>query len=186
MAVPRKIKSTTDDQALVVQAEPPEFPEKHWHKLKRATLRLHLEGHQEPGAIARRLSIAYFPEHQQGPELIKKLRNIVRKWQRERDYLDALWRHSKEALEGEAPSILQGIAMKAKQGRVDAARLAFEITGQHSPKKDSSPTHVQVVFAGLPRPELPQGYDMDGEASEAESWPENTTHDETKSVPEKK
>lgn len=55
-------------------------------------------------------------------------------------------------LDMSTPSILAGIGRKAKRGRVDAARLALEITNRHNPKGDQSPTQVAVIFQDIPRP----------------------------------
>jgi len=48
--------------------------------------------------------------------------------------------------------ILTGIAKKAQRGRVDAARLALELTGRHNPKGEQAPTQVAIIFQGIPRP----------------------------------
>jgi len=56
-------------------------------------------------------------------------------------------------LDLESPAILRGVARKARQGRVDAARLALELNGRHSPHTDITPAKVNIVFGGIPRPQ---------------------------------
>jgi glucose/arabinose dehydrogenase len=55
-------------------------------------------------------------------------------------------------LDMSTPAILKGVAAKAKRGRVDAARLALELTGRHNPKGDQQPAQVAVIIGGVPRP----------------------------------
>jgi hypothetical protein len=83
---------------------------------------------------------------------MKQARTKLRKWERNQDFRDLLYVHATTLLDLETPRILQGVASKAKRGRVDAARLALEITGRHNPKGDVQPAQVALVISGVPRP----------------------------------
>jgi hypothetical protein len=50
------------------------------------------------------------------------------------------------------PDILKGLARKARRGRVDAAKLALEITGRHVTKGEATMPNIVVQIGGLPRP----------------------------------
>jgi hypothetical protein len=84
---------------------------------------------------------------------LRMCRNRIRKWEKTQDFRDALWDTAVIQLDLDSPAILAGISRKARAGRVDAAKLAFEVTGRHDPKGDHGLTHVEVSFNGIPRPE---------------------------------
>jgi hypothetical protein len=101
---------------------------------------------------------------------LSQARAKLRKWEMNQVFRDLVYRNAVVELDMSSPAILKGISRKARRGRVDAARLALELTGRHNPKGDQAPTTVQVVFAGIPRPEgspTPPA-DVDGEAVEVE------------------
>jgi hypothetical protein len=50
------------------------------------------------------------------------------------------------------PRILDGVTARAVRGRVDAARLALEITGRHNPKGEQNAPTVVVAIDGIARP----------------------------------
>lgn len=52
------------------------------------------------------------------------------------------------------PNIVAGVARKGAAGDVQAARLAFELTGRHAPNSDIQPAQVQIVLGNIPRPQL--------------------------------
>lgn len=84
---------------------------------------------------------------------LRMARNRLRKWSKSQDFRDAMWDGAVIQLDLDSPLILQGISRKARAGRVDAAKLAFEVTGRHDPKGDAGLTHVEVSFNGVPRPD---------------------------------
>jgi hypothetical protein len=84
---------------------------------------------------------------------LSQARTKLRKWEMNQHFRDLVYRNAVVELDMSSPAILKGISRKARRGRVDAARLALELTGRHNPKGDQAPTTVQVVFAGVPRPE---------------------------------
>jgi hypothetical protein len=84
---------------------------------------------------------------------LSQARTKLRGWENSPDFRDLVWKHGLVKLDLATPQILKGVERKAKQGRVDAARLALEVTGRHNPKGDASPTTVVIAFDGIPRPE---------------------------------
>ena len=76
----------------------------------------------------------------------------LRRWERTQKFRDLLYQHAVVQLDLEVPTILQGVAQKAKRGRVDAARLALEVTGRHNPRGEDKPTQITVQIANIPRP----------------------------------
>ncbi len=53
------------------------------------------------------------------------------------------------------PQVLNGVAQRAIRGRVDAARLALEVTGRHNPKGEQNAPTVVVAIDGISRPQSP-------------------------------
>jgi hypothetical protein len=83
----------------------------------------------------------------------KVARSKLRRMEEKQGFRDLVWNHAVVGLDLMAPQILQGIAGKARRGRVDAARLALEVTGRHNPRGDDQPTHITVAIANVPRPD---------------------------------
>lgn len=88
------------------------------------------------------------PEEQR----LSQARNKLRNWEAKQKFRDMVYQRAVVELDMSTPQILLGLGRKAARGRVDAARLALEITGRHNPKGDRAPTQVAVVFQGIPRP----------------------------------
>lgn len=104
---------------------------------------------------------------------LSQARSKLRRWERTEKFRDLVYKYAVIDLDMEIPGILKGVSAKAKRGRVDAARLALEITGRHNPKGEAAPTQVIVAFGSVPRPEragsesakiLPA--DVDGEVTD--------------------
>lgn len=83
---------------------------------------------------------------------LSQARSKLRRWERTKKFRDMVYNRAVVELDMSTPQILQGVSRKARQGRVDAARLALEVTGRHNPKGEQSPTQVAVVFTDVPRP----------------------------------
>ncbi len=83
---------------------------------------------------------------------LAQARTRLRAWEKDDAFRDMIWRLSVVKTDLAMPQILGGIVKKAKRGRVDAARLALEITGRHNPKGDSAPAQIIVAIEGVPRP----------------------------------
>ncbi len=92
----------------------------------------------------------------------------LRKWEADEKFRDIIYQTSLVKLDLQTPAILGGIAKKAKRGRVDAARLALELTGRHNPKGDDKPAQIVVAIAGIARPQGTQAVEADLELEQAE------------------
>lgn len=82
----------------------------------------------------------------------KQARNILRVWEQHPEFRDLIYAHATTVLDLDAPKILQGISRAAQRGRVDAARLALEVTGRHT-SQEAVVTNVTVQIAEIPRPQ---------------------------------
>jgi hypothetical protein len=116
--------------------------------------------------IARKLA-DYIVQHEADREVqLKKARNRIRSWARSQAFRDALWEEALTMVDQASGEILEGLTGAAIRGRVDAARLIFEISGRHSPHTDIQPAQVNVVLGELPRPksiESAEVVDVDAE-----------------------
>jgi len=83
---------------------------------------------------------------------LSQARVKLRRWEANQEFRDMIYQRAVVELDIATPGILRGISSKARRGRVDAARLALELTGRHNPKGEQAPTQVAVVFQGIPRP----------------------------------
>lgn len=104
------------------------------------------------GAIARKYANHLIPHEPDEEKRLKKARQKIRKWIRTQKFRDAIWAQSVVELDLESPAILKGITRKARAGRVDAARLAFELNGRHSPHTEVQPASININFGAIPRP----------------------------------
>lgn len=79
----------------------------------------------------------------------RKLRALEqRKW-----FRDAIWERALVAADLRTPAILAGLARKAEEGKVDAAKLTLGITGRYSEEPQAHATQVNIVFGSdIPRP----------------------------------
>jgi hypothetical protein len=78
-------------------------------------------------------------------------RKKLKAWEMQESFRNQVWNHAVVALDMAGPDILLGVGRAAKRGRVDAARLALEITGRHT-KDDQQVTNVTIQLANIPRP----------------------------------
>lgn len=83
---------------------------------------------------------------------LSQARAKLRRWEGMDRFRDLIYHKAVVDIDLATPEILQGVAKKAKKGRVDAARLALEITGRHNPKADAAPANVVLQINGIPRP----------------------------------
>jgi hypothetical protein len=118
--------------------------------------------------IARALVDHLVPNRKHRPleQRLSQARTKLRSWERDQKFRDKVYDMAVVKLDIEIPGILQGVARKAKRGRVDAARLALEVTGRHNPKGDANPPSVAVVINGMPRPQGTQVVQADLEIDE--------------------
>lgn len=83
---------------------------------------------------------------------LSQARAKLRRWEHKESFRDLIYHKAVVDLDLDSPKILKGLSKKAQRGRVDAARLAFELTGRHNPKGDQVPAQVVVAINGIPRP----------------------------------
>jgi hypothetical protein len=88
-------------------------------------------------------------EEQKMATVVKKLR----RWEYNQEFRDLVYRYAVVDLDMDTPAILVGLSKRAKRGRVDAARLALELTGRHSKDSENGPVNVTVNLANVARPE---------------------------------
>lgn len=80
-------------------------------------------------------------------------RTKLRRWEQSQEFRDLIYKHAVVNLDMKTPEILVGLAKRAKRGRVDAARLALEVTGRHTREDAQQPTAVTVNIVGIARPQ---------------------------------
>lgn len=125
-----------------------------WDELRETVAQMY--GRGLPRRVIARTLVDYLVPNRKDRPLEQRLsqaRGKLRKWESASHFRDRVYEIAVIELDLESPAILKGLAKKAKRGRVDAARLALELTGRHNPKGDVAPTQVAVVFQGIPRPE---------------------------------
>src|SRR5215472_5895301 len=77
----------------------------------------------------------------------------LRRWMyKDKAFRDLIYEQAVLKLDLSSPDILDGIRRSARRGRVDAARLALELTGRHV-KEEAQVTQVNVVLNNIPRPD---------------------------------
>ena len=107
----------------------------------------------ENGQVARILLEYLAPKGRTDEQKMTQARGKLRRWQRNPAFRDLIYQQAVVKTDLALPAVLGGIVQKAKRGRVDAARLALELTGRHNPKGDQAPTNITVQIANIPRPE---------------------------------
>jgi len=123
-------------------------------KIQYAAAKLYGLGYKR-GDVAKRLRKhlidAY--EREQRPDL--QHRAAVRRlkaWEMEQGFRDLIWEMAIVKNDMRNEEVLEGVFQKARRGRVDAAKLLLELTGRYSPKGETAPTNVAIVFGSVPRP----------------------------------
>jgi len=125
-----------------------------WDEVRETAARLYGRGFSR-SQIARALMDYLYPtngvartEEQKLSHCRKKLRN----WEYSQEFRDLVYRYAVVDLDMDTPAILTGLGRRAKRGRVDAARLALELTGRHSKEDAAGPVSVTVNLANVARP----------------------------------
>jgi len=85
-------------------------------------------------------------------QLLASARSKLRRWENNKEFRDLVWQHAVVELDMATPQILQGVAAQGRRGRVDAAKLALEITGRHT-SKEGLTGPIEIHLAPIPRPE---------------------------------
>jgi len=133
--------------------------------------RMMAKGQSVP-AIAKKLADHIVQHEPRRDVQLKKARTRIRNWVRTQAFRDAMWEEALTIMDSSSGDILQGLTDAASRGRVDAARLIFEISGRHSPHTDIQPAQVNVVLGQMPRPkeiEAAEVVDADAEVEPDDS-----------------
>jgi hypothetical protein len=85
-------------------------------------------------------------------EKVQYARSQLRRWEAKPWFRDMVWDTAVVELDMSTPAILRGVAMRAKRGRVDAAKLALGVTGRYVEKTADVPSAVTINLVGIPRP----------------------------------
>jgi EAL domain-containing protein (putative c-di-GMP-specific phosphodiesterase class I) len=83
---------------------------------------------------------------------MNQARRKLRNWEQKQLFRDTIYQYAIVGLDMQTPGILNGVARKAKRGRVDAAKLVLELTGRHVTKGEVTAPNIVVQIGGLPRP----------------------------------
>jgi hypothetical protein len=83
---------------------------------------------------------------------LMRARRRLRGWERRQQFRDLVYSTAITEVDMAIPAVLNGVVSRAVRGRVDAARLALEITGRHNPKGEQNAPMVVVAIDGIKRP----------------------------------
>jgi hypothetical protein len=126
-----------------------------WDEVRETAARLYGRGFRR-SQIARALMEHLYPPEGVARTEEQKLAHCnhkLRRWEYNQEFRDLVYRYAVVDLDMDTPAILVGLGRRAKRGRVDAARLALELTGRHTKDTDSAPVNVTVNLANVARPE---------------------------------
>lgn len=137
--------------SLEVVAKPSASP-KQVSVLQVQVVQLLARGYTIPEAAVK-LQHRLVPHEADRKKRLKKARTRIRLWMASQKMRDLLWEESVHGLDLKTPQILNGVAKKAAAGRVDAARLALEITGRHAPQAEVTPAQININLGEIPRPQ---------------------------------
>jgi hypothetical protein len=87
---------------------------------------------------------------------LMRARQRLRNWERNQAFRDRVYNTAVTNVDMATPMILNGVVQRAVRGRVDAARLALEITGRHNPKGEQAAPTVVIAIDGIARPQTRQ------------------------------
>jgi len=126
-----------------------------WNEVRETAARLYGRGFRR-SQIARALMDHLYPKNGVARTEEQKLaacNKKLRRWEYSQEFRDLVYKYAVVDLDMETPAILVGLGRRAKRGRVDAARLALELTGRHSKDSENGPVNVTVNLANVARPE---------------------------------
>lgn len=142
--------------------------------VREAAAKLYGQGYRRPqiARILRKHLITANMKTRPMDQQLSTARAKLRGWERDQKFRDMVYKDAIVKLDLEMPMIFKGVAAKAKRGRVDAARLALEVTGRHNPKGDQAPTQIALIVNGVPRPQVRSAMNspqvmVDGSTNEA-------------------
>jgi hypothetical protein len=93
-------------------------------------------------------------------QLVQTARAKLRRWETNKAFRDLVYKFAVQDLDMATPLILKGVAGAAKKGRVDAAKLALEITDRHT-SKEGLVGPIEIRLAPIPRPEVNEDHRTD-------------------------
>lgn len=125
-----------------------------WDDVRETCAKLYGRGFGR-GQIARAMQDHLYPADGTARTEEQKLSTVrakLRRWEYSQDFRDLVYRYAVVDLDMATPAILTGLGRRAKRGRVDAARLALELTGRHTKDDNATPVNVTVNLANVARP----------------------------------
>jgi hypothetical protein len=142
-------------ETLVAQG--PNLPKKSLSNVQIQAARAYGTG-MKRGEIAKAMVEALSPNTVGRPMEIRMqaARSKLRRWERLQHFRDYVYNHAVANVDMQIPMVLNGVVQRAIRGRVDAARLALEITGRHNPKGEQAAPTVVVAIDGIARPTVRQ------------------------------
>jgi|SRR5215471_6145675 len=146
-AVPQSVEPSRDPNA-------PFLVHMDWNEVRETAARLYGRGYTR-GQIARALMDHLYPRNgiaRTEEQKLSHCRRKLRNWEYSQEFRDLVYRYAVVDLDMDTPAILTGLGRRAKRGRVDAARLALELTGRHSKEDAAGPVSVTVNLANVARP----------------------------------
>lgn len=76
----------------------------------------------------------------------------LRRWEYSQEFRDLVYKYAVVDLDMDSPKILTALSKRAQRGRVDAARLALELSGRHTKDSGAEAVNVTVNLANVARP----------------------------------
>ena len=125
-----------------------------WDEVRETAARLYGRGFKR-SQIARAMLDWLYPADgvaRTTEQKMSHVQNKLRRWEYSQEFRDLVYKYAVVDLDMDTPAILTGLARRAKRGRVDAARLALELTGRHSRENEANPVNVTVNLANVARP----------------------------------
>jgi len=125
-----------------------------WNDVVETAARLYGRGYKR-SQIARALCDQLYPENGVARTQEQKLSSVnkkLRRWEYNQEFRDLVYKYAVVELDMDSPRILTALSKRAQRGRVDAARLALELTGRHTKDQSDAPVNVTVNLANVARP----------------------------------
>ena len=161
LAVPaKKLAPATVQNAFPSRVQEKYDPNKpfvvpmEWDEVRETAARLYGRGFKR-SQIARALMVYLYPTNgvaRTDEQKMSHCMHKLRRWEYTQEFRDLVYRYAVVDLDMDTPGILVGLSKRAKRGRVDAARLALELTGRHTKDAENGPVNVTVNLANVARP----------------------------------
>lgn len=158
------------------QLQKPAYPDTHGHEVTQVELwAAELYGQGKTRSQTAKILLNYLCPRSGGraannepmEQRLKNARLKLKRWEGEEWFRDILYDIAIIQTDLELPAVMRGVVRKARAGRVDAARLALEVTGRHTGKTDQVPTNIVLSFGSdMPRPQQVEHETIDGEVVE--------------------